>query len=84
MKSRSQDGESLWVDAVLAGPDGWPRLLEATELQENDDRTCNGYILKAWATDAVSGAAGEGETWTDLCQDQVNRIYECLIPIDRE
>ncbi len=77
-------GEALFADAVLAGPDGWAGLLDAAKSQESDDRTCSGYILKAWVTDAVSGTAGESETWTDLCQDQVNRIYECLIPIDRE
>ena len=72
----------LWADAVLAGPDGWVSLLKAAKLQESDDRTCDGYVLKAWATDAVSGALVESEAWTDLCHDQVNRIYECLVPMD--
>ena len=69
---------ALFADAVLAGPDGWAGLLDAAKLQESDDRTCNGYILKAWATDPITGAGINFTEWIDLCQDQVGRIYESL------
>ena len=72
------NGECLYADAVLAGPGGWAGLLEAAKLQEGDDRGCVGYILKAWASDAVSDALVGSEVWTDLCGDQVERVFECL------
>ena len=70
-----EDGESLSANAKLVDPDAWAELLEAAKLREDDDLTCYGYIFKAWATDPVSGALIHHEVWTDLCQDQVGRMY---------
>ena len=72
------DGEGLDGAAVLSGPDGWSRLLKAAELQENDDRGCDGYLLKAWAIDPTTGTEIDCRWWTDLCSDQVERIWRCF------
>ena len=70
------DGESLTAGAELVGPGDWAELLEAAKLRETDDKQCDGFVLKAWATDPVSGALVHQGVWTDLCQDQVQRMYE--------
>ena len=71
-----EDDESLWARAVLAGPDGWARVLEAAKPQECDDRVCVGFIVKAPATDPITSAVVNFEEWTELCDDQVLRIWE--------
>lgn len=72
------DGEGLDGAAVLAGPGGWAGLQEAAKLQEGDDPGCDGYLVKAWATDPTTSALIHFEEWTDLCQDQVSRIWESM------
>ncbi len=64
--------------AVLAGPGGWAGLQEAAKLQEGDDPGCDGYLVKAWATDPTTSALIHFEEWPDLCQDQVSRIWESM------
>ncbi|MCH7823388.1 MAG: hypothetical protein IH849_01180 [Acidobacteria bacterium] len=70
--------ESLFSYAVLAGSEGWAGLLKAAEAQEGDDRTINGYIVKAWSHDPVTGFSIGCEEWLDLCQEQVARMFEHL------
>ena len=70
--------ESLFAYAVLAGSEGWAGLLEAAKLQETDDRTCNGFIVKAWSHDPITGFSIGCEEWVDLCQEQVARMFEYL------
>ncbi len=72
------DGEGLDGAAVLAGPGGWAGLQEAVKLQEGDDPGCDGYLVKAWATDPTTSALIHFEEWPDLCQDQVSRIWESM------
>ena len=73
-----EDDESLSAHAVLAGPGGWAGLLQAARLRDSDDQTCYGYVLKAWATDLETGALIGYKSWSDLCSEQVHRIYEAL------
>ena len=72
------DGEGLDGAAVLAGPGGWTGLLKAAELQENDDQESDGYLLKAWVVDPTTGMEINFKWWSDLCSDQVERIWRCF------
>ena len=73
-----EEDESLSMNAKLVGPDGWAGLLEAANLREGDDQDCDGYVLKAWAIDPTTGMKINFKSWTDLCSDQVERIYGCF------
>ena len=70
--------DSLDASAVLAGDDGWEGLLEAAEVRQEDDRACIGYVVKAWVEDPATDNPINSMEWLDLCQHQVDRMFEHL------
>ncbi len=57
---------------------GWAGLLEAAKLKDGDDERCDGFFVRAQAIDFITGLTTGDQCWDDLCQEQVERIYECL------
>ena len=76
-----RDPDSRDAIAVLAGDDGWQGLLEAAELHQEDDRNCTGFVVKAWVEDPATGNQINSMEWLDLCQHQVDRMFEHLFAI---
>ena len=67
---------SLDALAVLAADGAWEGLLEAAEARQEDDRGDVGYCAKAWVCDADTGDLLDSAAWSDLCHDQLERIYD--------
>ena len=70
--------DALSADAGIVSPGSWDGLLNAAKLQAGDDPDCDGYVLKAWASDLNDDTMFSYQEWTDLCQDQVDRVYNHL------
>ena len=70
--------EGLDVIVVPVGPEAWARVLAAAEFQENDDERCDGYVVKVSAVQPTTGFTMGEHYWENLCQDQVERIYDHL------
>ncbi|MCH7825124.1 MAG: hypothetical protein IH849_10015 [Acidobacteria bacterium] len=68
--------ESLFIDAVPAGPLCWEGLLEVGARRETDDRTERGYVLKAWVIDPIAHRYVHDEEWIDPCNDQWGRLCD--------
>ena len=69
------EDESLFATAVPAGPWCWEGLLEAAAPRESDDRTDNGYVIKAWFIPIAKGHFRE-TAWIDPSYDQWERICD--------
>ena len=75
---RHDSVEPLRSDAGIVSPGSWDGLLNAAKLQAGDDPNCTGYVVKAWASDLDSDTMVGYREWTDLCQDQVDRVHNHL------
>ena len=68
-------GDALFATAVPAGPLCWEGLLEVGSPRETDERTDNGYVIKARFIPIAKGHFREKE-WIDPCYDQWDRICD--------
>ena len=77
----AMDVSDLDTNVVLADAAAWKGLLEAAKPRPDDHRDDVGYVVKAGVSDAGTGDYIASMSWLDLCNDQVERMWEHLCAI---